>query len=262
MVSIPRLGQEIYQAELAARAIAPLSSRHAGLDPAAAYAIQAEYARLRTAAGATLIGRKIGATSEAIQQQLGVATPDYGHLFDDMVLPDGGEVPLGALVAPMVEPEIAFRLRTDLTGPGLTGVDVLAAASTVGPALEIIDSRITDWKITFVDTVADNGSSARAIFGTEQELLPGTDLSGEVVSLTEDGTEVARGPATAVLGHPATSVAWLANALAEFGATLRAGDLVLSGSLTRAVALRPGRQYTATFLRLGSVSCRAADDRH
>jgi 2-keto-4-pentenoate hydratase len=219
--------------------------------------VQAEYARLRLAAGATLVGRKIGATSQAIQQQLGVTTPDYGHLFDDMVIPDGGAVPLGELVAPMVEPEIAFRLGADLRGPGLTAEDVLAATRAVCPALEIIDSRIAGWKITFADTVADNGSSARCVFGPEQDLLPGTDLAAESVRLTQDGSELAVGPATAVLGHPATSVAWLANALADFDAGLRAGDLVLSGSLTRAMPMQPGCAYTATFIRLGSVSCRA-----
>lgn len=257
MVSIPELGQELFQAEREVRAVPPLSARHAGLDARDAYAVQAEYARLRMQAGATLVGRKIGATSQAIQQQLGVGTPDYGHLFDDMVIADGGDVPLAQLVAPMVEPEIAFRLGQDLRGPGLTAQDVLAATQAVCPALEIIDSRITDWNITFVDTVADNGSSARCVFGPERELLPDTDLSAELVRLTEDDTELAQGRATAVLGHPATSVAWLANALAEFGAGLRAGDLVLSGSLTRAMPLQPGRAYTATFISLGSVSCRA-----
>ncbi len=257
MVSIPQLGQEIYAAERAATAIAPLSEQHPGLQPSDAYAVQAEYARLRMAAGATLIGRKIGATSQAIQDQLGVATPDYGHLFDDMVIADGGDVVLANLVAPMVEPEIAFRLGRPLTGPGVTAADVLAATSSVCPALEIIDSRITDWRITYADTVADNGSSARCVFGPEQALRADTDLSAEVVRLTENGSELAQGPATAALGHPATAVAWLANALAEFGARLRAGDLVLSGSLTRATPLKPGCQYTATFQSLGSVSCRA-----
>jgi 2-keto-4-pentenoate hydratase len=257
MVSIPQLGQEIFQAERDARAVAPLSSRFEGLDARDAYAIQAEYARLRVAAGATLIGRKIGATSEAIQQQLGVGIPDYGHLFDDMVIADGGSVDLSDLVAPMVEPEIAFRLDRPLTGPALTPDDVLAASTAVCPALEIIDSRITDWQIAFVDTVADNGSSARCVFGPEQKLLPDMDLSAEFVRVSQDGAEVAQGPATAVLGHPAAAVAWLANALAEFGAGLRAGDLVLSGSLTKATRLQPGSEYTAVFLNLGSVSCRA-----
>jgi len=256
MVSIPQLGQEIFQAERDARAVLPLSARFADLDAHDAYAIQAEYARLRAAAGATLIGRKIGATSEAIQQQLGVGTPDYGHLFDDMVIADGGAVDLSELVAPMIEPEIAFRLGRPLSGPGLELADVLAAVTAVCPALEIIDSRIADWKIAFVDTVADNGSSARCVFGPEQTLDPGTDLSAEFVRLSQDGIEVTSGPGTAVLGHPAAAVAWLANSLAEFGASLRAGDLVLSGSLTRATQLRSGSVYTAVFLNLGSVSCR------
>lgn len=251
------LGREIFDAERQARALEPLSVRHPGIDARAAYAVQEEYARLRQASGATLVGRKIGATSQAIQAQLGVEAPDYGHLFDDMVVADGGEVKLGELVAPMVEPEIAFRLARDLDGPGLAAADVLAATSAVCPALEIIDSRIRDWRITFVDTVADNGSSARCVFGPEQDYSPALDLSAERVRMLEDDAEVATGPATAVLGHPATSVAWLANALAEFGHRLRAGDLVLSGSLTRAVPLRPGSRYTASFRGLGTVSCRA-----
>lgn len=256
MVSISSLGLEIFEAERVASAMSPLTSRYPDLDPRAAYAVQAEYARLRTERGAVLVGRKIGATSEAIQQQLGVATPDYGHLFDDMVVPDGGEVRLSELIAPMVEPEIAFRLGQRLKGPGLSTAEALSAVSTVCPALEIIDSRITDWQIKFADTVADNGSSARCVFGPEQEYRPDIDLPAEVVRLTKDGAEVAQGPATAALGHPATSLAWLANALSEFGAELRAGDLVLTGSLTRATPLEAGCTYTATFQGLGSVSCR------
>jgi len=257
MPSIAQLGQEILQAEQNARSVPPLSVRYPDLDARAAYAIQAEYARLRMQGGARLIGRKIGATSVAIQDQLGVSTPDYGHLFDDMVIPDGGEVRLRELVAPLAEPEVVFRIGQDLAGPDLTACTVLAATVAVGPALEIIDSRITDWRIAFVDTVADNGSSARCVFGPLREISACGDLATESVRLSEDGAEVASGPATAVLGHPATSVAWLGNALAEFGDTLRAGDLVLSGSLTRATPLRPGRVYLAAFERLGSVSCRA-----
>jgi 2-keto-4-pentenoate hydratase len=254
MVSIPQLGKEIYEAERAARAIPPMSARHADLTPRDAYAIQAEYARLRAQDGATLVGRKIGATSRAIQDQFGVGTPDYGHLFDDMVIADGGEVVLTELIAPMVEPEIAFRIGRPLTGPGLTAADVLAATSAVCPALEIIDSRFT-WEITFVDTVADNGSSARCIFGREQMMPSEEDLLAEMVRLSVDGALLAEGPATAALGHPAGSVAWLANSLAEFGAGLRPDDLVLSGALTRAMPLRPGSEYTAAFRILGSVSC-------
>ena len=158
---LAELGREIYDAERGAVAMEPLSARHPDLDPASAYAVQEEYAALRARGGARLVGRKIGCTSAAIQNLFGIDTPDYGQLFDDMLVPDGGEIDTSELIAPMVEPELTLLLGKDLQGPDLTPADVLDATVSVAPSLEVIDSRIDQWRIAFVDTVADNGSSAR-----------------------------------------------------------------------------------------------------
>jgi 2-keto-4-pentenoate hydratase len=252
---VAELGREIYLAEQNAVPFEPLSQRHPDLDPSAAYAVQEEYVRLRTEHGARLVGRKIGCTSKAIQDLFDITTPDYGHLFDDMVVPAGGTIATSELIAPMVEPEIAFVLGRDLRGPDVTADDVLAATVRVLPALEIIDSRIRDWRIVFADTVADNGSSSRCVFGPEIPYTSDFDLVAERVHLLRDGNEFDTGSGVDVLGHPATSVAWLANAIAEYGGALRAGDYVLSGSMTRAAPVRPGETYVAEFDTLGSVSC-------
>lgn len=252
--TIDGLGREIFDAELTARAGAPLSSRFR-LDPRSAYAIQEAYARLRLR-DSRLVGRKIGCTSAAIQELFGIDTPDYGQLFADMAVPDGGQISVAWLIQPMVEAEIAFMLRDDLRGPGVTADDALAATAEVAPALEIIDSRITDWRIEFVDTVADNGSSARFVVGPWTTYHDGLDLAAEPVELRRGGELVDCATGAAVLGHPAAAVAWLANALAEYGHGLRAGDLVLSGSMTKAARVTAGQEYVAVFGTLGSVSCR------
>jgi 2-keto-4-pentenoate hydratase len=248
------LGREIFEAERVGRAGEPLSARYQ-LDPRSAYAIQEQYAGLRLQQ-AQLVGRKIGCTSTAIQDLFGIDTPDYGQLFDDMAVPDGGEIALAALIQPMVEAEIAFVPHDDLRGPGLTVGDVLAATAAVAPALEIIDSRILDWRIEFVDTVADNGSSARYVVGPWTPYDVAMDLAAETVVLRRDDEMVDSATGAAVLGHPAAAVAWLANALADYDRGLRAGDLVLSGSMTRAARAAPAETYTADFGTLGSVSCR------
>jgi 2-keto-4-pentenoate hydratase len=253
--TVAELGLEIYLAEQKATPFDPLSERHPELDASAAYAVQEEYVRLRTEHGARLVGRKIGCTSKAIQDLFGIDTPDYGHLFDDMVVPAGGTIVTSDLIAPMVEPEITFVLGHDLRGPEVTAEDVLNATVSVLPSLEIIDSRIHDWRIVFADTVADNGSSSRCVFGPETTYDPGRDLIGERVRLLRDGTEFDTGSGADVLGHPAAAVAWLANAIAPYGGALRAGDYVMSGSMTRAAPVRPGETYVAEFGTLGSVSC-------
>lgn len=248
------MGSALYEAERLRKPLAPLSQSVDGsLDEA--YAIQEEYARLRLGQGTTLVGRKIGATSKAIQEQLGVPTPDFGHIFADMVVLNGGSVSTDELIAPMVEPEIAFVLGSDLKGPAVTREDVLEAVSHVVPCLEIIDSRIVDWRIKFFDTVADNGSSARCILGSSPLPLDGRDLREEVVRLFVDGQQVAEGCGDAVLGHPAESVAWLVNMLAQVDRGLRAGEFVLSGSLTRACKAARGSRYEARFSSIGNVSC-------
>lgn len=254
--TVKALGRELYEAERAREARPPLTDEYDGLEVAAAYAIQEAYADLRLAEGAHLVGRKIGCTSEAIQELFDIDTPDFGQIFDDMVVPDGGTIRMDELIAPMVEPEIAFMLDRELAGPGVTPEDVLGATREIVPCLEIIDSRIADWRIRFVDTVADNGSSSRCVLGTTPRALDGLDLAGERVTLLRDGEKIASATGEAVLGHPAASVAWLANALGELGRVLAAGEWVLSGSMTTASRAASGERYEAVFETLGQVSCR------
>jgi 2-keto-4-pentenoate hydratase len=248
-----RLAEEIFDAERAARPLEPLSARRPDLTSRDAYAVQQAYAELRAQNGARLVGRKIGATSRAIQELFDIDTPDYGHIFDDMVV-EGGGIERARLIQPLVEPELAFILDRDLRGPGVTRADVLGATRTIIPCLEIIDSRIADWKIAFVDTVADNGSSARCVFG-EAVAFDGRDLSAVEAVMSKNGEEVGRAAGAAVLGHPAESVAWLANVLGELGSGLRAEEYVLSGSFMTAIRGERGDSFDAVFSDLGSVFC-------
>jgi 2-keto-4-pentenoate hydratase len=217
-----------------------------------AYAVQRELRVLDLSDGARLVGHKIGATSEAIRRMFGVDHPDFGYLTDRMTLPDGARVPYAGLIAPLVEGEIAFRLGTPLSGRTVTAEDVLAATSEVVPVLEVLDSRIADWAINLVDTVADNASAAVAVLGTPVNPA-GVDLAREEMTLTVDGqVYTARG--SAVLGHPAEAVAWLARVLSTYDESLSAGDLVLAGAWTEAVKLAPGMTAEATFSSLGTVT--------
>lgn len=250
---VEALGRRLLDAEQQARSLAPLSDSHQ-LTVADAYAIQQEYARLRTAAGATLIGHKIGATAKAIQELFDIDTPDYGHLFDDMLVAETQPIPTGELIQPMTECEIAFVLDRDLAGPGISAQDVIDASAAVVPCLEIIDSRIHDWSIRLADTVADNGSSARFVVGPPVP-IDGLDLAAEEVVLERNGEEVGRGAGRDVLGHPAAAAAWLANALGEFGERIVAGEYVLSGSMTAAAPSRPGDRFVARYTNLGTVGC-------
>ncbi|MFC9688295.1 2-keto-4-pentenoate hydratase [Kribbella sp. NPDC056951] len=242
------------QAERLVAPIGPLSRTWPDLDLADAYAIQRENVVRRTAAGATVVGHKVGLTAVAMQQLLGVEEPDFGHLLDEMVHRDGATVPAGRYCRPRIEPEICFRLARPLRGPGVTAQDVLAATDGVAPALEIVDSRIRDWEITLVDTVADNASSAGLVHGAWTPIERVPDLAAETVELFVDGEPVASGVGAAVLGQPAEAVAWLANTLAAFDAELQPGHLVLPGAMTTAPFVTAGQKIEAVFGKLGPVS--------
>jgi 2-keto-4-pentenoate hydratase len=254
-IPITKIAEDILLAERRTVALEPLSRRHPGLTAADAYAIQEEYATLRRSEGATLVGRKIGCTSKAVQDLFGIDQPDYGQIFDAMLVANGGEIARDSLIEPMAEPEIAFVLRDGLRGPGVSIADVLAATESVAPCIEVIDSRIAGWEIQFVDTVADNGSSARAVIG-DPSPLDGLALDELEVDFRQNGETIARATGDAVLGHPAAAVAWLANALAPFGRSLEPAQTVLSGSITTAVRAVAGDLFEASFEELGSVSCR------
>jgi 2-keto-4-pentenoate hydratase len=232
-----------------------ISASHPAMSLWDAYAIQRAYAAAGVTEGRRPVGRKIGATNPVIQRLFNVDQPDYGVIFDDMVLPDGAAVPASALIQPRVEPEVAFLLAEPVAAPGATASSVLAATRGLVPCFEIIDSRFFDWQFTVGDTIADNGSSARVVLGNA--LVPPTliELTTMGAVLERNADIVDTGAGAAVLGHPAASVAWLANALAQHGERLDAGSLVLSGALTTAVRAAPGDHFQATFAGLGRVRC-------
>ncbi|GAA1689569.1 2-keto-4-pentenoate hydratase [Fodinicola feengrottensis] len=246
----------LVEAERDAVQIGRLSDLFPELDVAGAYAIQLENIQRRVSAGAAVVGYKVGLTNAAMQQLLGVYEPDFGHLLDDVTYSDGISLVAARYCQPRVEPEICFRLAETLHGPGVTVSDVLAATDAVAPALEIVDSRILDWKIKLVDTVADNGSAAAMVVGAFQPLDGLPDLASMTAELFVDGELIGSGAGEVVLGHPAAAVAWLANALAGWGTGLPAGHLVLPGSMTTAPFVHAGHRVEARFDALGTVSAR------
>lgn len=255
--TIAALAQELYDAERDAVAVPPPTERHPGLDLPAAYAVQRRGRELRVRDGARLVGRKVGLTSAAMQQLLGVGEPDFGYLTEAMVLPQGAALPRAGLVAPRVEAEIAFRLRADVEGPDVDLATALEAIGEIAPALEVVDSRVADWRIRLADTVADNASSGLAVIGDFRP-LGDTDLAAVemtmVVERAGGAVERERGRGDAVLGHPATALAWLARALAPFGEGIAAGEIVIPGAMARAVGVEAGDRVQADFSGLGSVN--------
>lgn len=254
VISWQEAARRLYRAELERRPIGPLTDSYPDLGLDEAYRIQLALIELKKANGAKVIGKKAGLTSRPMQRMMGVGEPDFGHLLDTMVVADGGTIRRDELIQPRVEAEIAFVLKSDLSGPGITMYDVLAATSFVAPALEIIDSRIEDWRIKIADTVADNASSGRLVLGSQRLSPRDLDLRLVGMVLERNGEVAATGAGAAVLGHPAQAVAWLANKLAEFGFKLEAGELILPGALSAAMPVESGDMVTATFDRLGSVS--------
>jgi 2-keto-4-pentenoate hydratase len=242
-------------------AVPPLRDGLAPADADGAYAVQAINTEFWVGQGRRVTGRKVGLTAKAVQAQLGVDQPDFGVLFNDMEITDGGELLASKTLAPKAEAEIAFLLSADLTDPAVTREQVAASVAAVMPAIEIVDSRIADWKITFADTVADNGSSAFYVLGQKRKPLAGLDLWTCGMVLEVNGAVVSLGAGAACLGHPLNAVAWLARIAARRGAPLRAGDVVLSGALGPMVAINPGDAVQASIGGLGSASFTVRDDR-
>lgn len=235
-------------------AVAPLRDGLEPTDAAGAYAVQEINTRHWQAQGRRIVGRKAGLTAKAVQAQLGVDQPDFGVLFDDMRVADGGALDPAKCIQPKAEAEIAFVLSADLPSPDTTPEQVAAAVATVHAAIEIVDSRIADWKITFADTVADNGSSAFFVLSDHGLPLAGLDLEGAGMEMTFDGEVVSTGNGAAALGNPLNAAAWLAQTLAARGEPLRAGDILLAGALGPMVALRPGVTVQANIAGIGSCS--------
>ena len=247
------LAADLAQAERSRVPMAPLTDGNPTIDVVDAYEIQLINIRQRVAEGARVVGHKVGLSSEAMQQMMGVDEPDYGHLLDEMEVFQ--EVPVKArrYLYPRVEVEVGFILAEDLPGADCTEDDVLAATAAFAPAIELIDSRITDWKIKLCDTIADNASSAGFVLGPERVAPKDIDIRNIAAVLTCNGEVVAKGRSDAVLGNPVTAVAWLARKVESFGVRLHKGDIVLPGSCTRAIDARPGDQFVAQFDGLGSV---------
>ncbi|MEW2352225.1 2-keto-4-pentenoate hydratase [Spirillospora sp. NPDC029432] len=243
----------LWAAELERRPIDPLIETYPGIDVVDAYEIQLLNIRRRLAAGGAVKGHKVGLSSKAMQQMMGVDEPDYGHLLADMELREDEPVLASAYCRPRVEVEVGFVLGADLPGEDCTEADVLAATERVVPSLELIDSRIADWRIKLADTIADNASSAGYVIG-EGRSPEGLDLKAIDATLYRAGETIVSGRSDAVLGDPVIAVAWLARKVASFGVRLQAGHVVLPGSCTRAIDVAAGETYTADFTGLGSVS--------
>ncbi len=223
-----------------------------------AYAIQQHNIARRQAAGARLIGRKVGLTSKAVMEWLKVNEPDFGALLDDMLVDDGGVCSMQGLLQPRVEGEVAFVLSRDLDSEKTTAVDVVGATAWISAAIEIIDSRVKDWQITLADTVADNASSARFVVSSTTASLAGVDLALAGCVLRKNGRAVSTGAGAACLGHPVNAVAWLARTLAKQGTPLRAGDVVLSGALCPVVPVAAGDVIEVEVAHVGRCSVRFA----
>jgi 2-keto-4-pentenoate hydratase len=245
----------------AGQPLAPLREVLEPTDATGAYLIQDINTRFWLAEGRRVVGRKIGLTAEAVQKQLGVDRPDFGVLFEDMRIADGGGLPASRTLQPKAEAEVALVLGHDLDNPHATAEDVFAAAKFAVAAIEVVDSRIADWKITFADTVADNGSSAFFVLGSEFRPLAGLDLRTCGMALEINGKVVSLGAGVACLGHPLNAAAWLARTLSSLGAALKAGDIILTGALGPMAALTPGDRIKADIGGLGSVSFTYEDDR-
>ncbi|MEH7249270.1 fumarylacetoacetate hydrolase family protein [Neobacillus niacini] len=243
----------LLKAETSKISVKPLTELYPNLSIDEAYEIQLKVIEMNVKNGSQVIGKKIGLTSVAMQQLLGVNQPDYGHLLDNMSVPNKGIISLEQLFQPKVEGEIAFILRKNLKGPNVTKEDVLEATQYIIPALEIVDSRITDWKIKLQDTIADNASCGLFVLGDNKFSLNGIDLMEIEMSLFKNGELMNTGKGTDVLGHPATCVAWLANKLSEYDVTLKAGEVILSGALSAAIEAKADDFFTAEFSHLGSV---------
>jgi 2-oxopent-4-enoate/cis-2-oxohex-4-enoate hydratase len=248
---ISACGDELYGALRARSTVPPLTARLPGITIEDAYGVSLRMLARRLADGERVIGKKIGVTSKAVQSMLDVHQPDFGYLTDAMAYEDGADMPISAaLIQPRAEGEIAFLLKRDLVGPGVTHEEVLAATECVMACFEIVDSRIKDWKIRIQDTVADNASSGLFVLGRERVDPRGVDFETCGMVVEKNGEIISTGAGAAALGSPVTCVAWLANTLGRFGVPLRAGEVILSGSL---VPLEPVKAGDAMRVRIGGI---------
>ncbi|MFL5797264.1 MAG: 2-keto-4-pentenoate hydratase [Actinomycetota bacterium] len=252
--------EALYAARRDRAPIPPISDADTSLGPAGAYAIQQELVAMILREGGSVVGYKLGLTSRPMQQLLGVDQPDYGPVLSSMVFDDGATIASTTLIQPKAEAEIALTLERPLRGPGVTVADAAAAIAGARAAIEVVDSRISDWKIKLVDTVADLASSAAIVLGRHVVPIEGWDprLVGMVVA--KNGEVQGTGAGAAALGDPVSAVAWLANTLAPFDVTLEPGHFVMTGALHAAFPVAPGDIVHAEFDRLGSVTARFEEE--
>lgn len=249
---IEELGTALFEATLTKVPIAPIRDQLQGATLNDAYAIQTVQLNRHLNEGRTLKGHKIGLTSLAMQEQLGVDSPDFGFFLDHMVYAEGQTVPTDSFISPKVEPELAFKLAQDLSGT-VTMQEVLEATEAIYPAIEIIDSRIENWNIQLVDTVADNASCGAIVISNTPLNINVDQLTEVPCSLKINGSEQARGSGQDVMGHPAAPLAWLAQTLSHQGVSLKAGQYILTGSFTKALPVVAGETVTADFGNLGAL---------
>ncbi|TVT48164.1 MAG: 2-oxopent-4-enoate hydratase [Denitromonas halophila] len=253
---INQLGDELYTALTTREVLAPLTERHSEITIEDAYHIQQRMLARRIAAGETVIGKKIGVTAKAVMNMLGVHQPDFGWLTDGMVFNEGESIPMNTLIQPKAEGEIAFVLKHDLQGPGVTAADVLRATEGVMACFEIVDSRIRDWKIKIQDTVADNASCGVFVLGDRMVDPREVDLATCGMVLEKNGEIVVTGAGAATLAHPVNAVVWLVNMLGSLGIGLKAGEVVLSGALGAMVPVSAGDNLRVTIGGIGGCSVR------
>jgi len=253
---ITQLGDELYEALLAGKTASPLTARGFHLTIGGPSHNQQPMQSPRLAKGERVIGKKIGVTSKPVMNLLGVHQPDFGYLLDGMVYNEGESIEMSSLIQPKAEGEIAFLLKKDLQGPGVTAADVLAATEGVMACFEIVDSRITDWKIKIQDTVADNASCGVFVLGEQLVDISNIDLGLCGMVLEKNGEIVVTGAGAATMGHPVNAMVWLANTLGKLGIALKAGDIVLSGAMGAMVPVVKGDNLRMTIGGIGGCSVR------
>ena len=254
--SIQKYGDELYQALIDRKAVDPLTDRVPGITIEDAYQIQQRMVQRRVEKGETIVGKKIGVTSKMVMDMLKVDQPDFGQMTSGMVFNEGEAIQTSTMIAPKAEAEVAFMLKRDLMGPGVTAADVLRATECVIPCFEIVDSRIKDWKIKIQDTVADNASCGVLILGGVRRRPQDLDLALAGMVLEKNGDIISTSAGASVQGSPVNAVAWLANTLGRLGIGLKAGELILSGSQSPLVPVEPGDSLVCTVGGLGSASVR------
>ena len=254
---ISALGDELYLALRSQSTLAPLTERESDITIDDAYHISLRMVSQRVELdGETIVGKKIGVTSAPVQEMLGVFQPDFGFLTDAMHYEDGAEIPVaGNLIQPRAEGEIAFRLKSDLVGPGVSEQDVLDATESIMPCFEIVDSRIQDWNIKIEDTVSDNASCGVYTLGSNEVDPRDVDLPNLKMKVYKNGELHSEGEGSAVQGNPLTAVAWLANTLSEFGIEFKAGEIILSGSLVPLIPVVAGDKMHLELEGVGTASC-------